>query len=219
MLSPLQQDFFARPTLLVARELLGKLLVRHLQDGQRLVGRIVETEAYGVDDPGAHGWRDGRGVLPIGRSAGLFAPPGRGYVYFTYGTHWMLNVTTDAEDVPGGVLIRGIEPLKGLDFMYSQRPKARRERDLTNGPGKIAAAFAVIGPEFFGKDLTRPPLYFSDDPSDQEPFEIETSSRIGLSKGIEAHWRFFIKDNPFVSPGLPSDIAHARKKQRGSHRL
>lgn len=203
-LNPLPIDFFARPTLLVARELLGRLLVRHLPDGSKLVGRIVETEAYGVDDPATHGWREGRGVLPIGGSAGLFARPGTGYVYFTYGSHWMLNVTTDAEDVPGGVLIRAVEPLEGLEFMYSRRPKARKDRDLASGPGKLAAAFGITGSEFHGKDLTIPPLYFSPPAADDSPLAVATSSRIGITRGVEAQWRFYAEGNPFVSRGKPS---------------
>lgn len=219
MLPPLSIDFFARPTLIVARELIGIRLIRILPDGSRLVGRIVETEAYMQDDPATHGWREGKGVLPIGRSAGLFTRPGTGYVYFTYGSHWMLNVTTDQEGEAGAVLIRAVQPLEGLELMYSNRPKARKDRGLASGPGKLAAAFGITGSEFHGKDLTIPPLYFSQPSADDPPLKIATSSRIGLTRGVETQWRFYAKDHPFVSPGVPSDILHARKNRSSDQNI
>ncbi len=222
-LSPLPAAFFARPTLEVARDLLCRLLVYDHPDDGRLVGRIVETEAYTADDPALHGWKATFGgdgiVLPEGRAAGLFAAPGTAYVYLVYYTSWLLNVVTEAEGRPGAVLVRAVEPLLGADAMRERRPAARRERDLTNGPGKWTQAFDIAeGPgvarsRFHGSDLTRGPLFFADDPA-PEPFETAVSTRIGLSKGVDRPYRFYLARHPHVSPGVPSDVRVARKTKR-----
>ena len=223
----LDRAFFDRPTLLVAEELLGMLLVHdHPQDG-RLAGRIVETEAYTADDPAMHGWKatfgnDGR-VLPQGRAKDLFAPPGTSYVYRVYRTSWLLNVVTEAEGTAGAVLIRAVEPVMGEEAMTPRRPAARRRRDLTNGPGKLTQAFDIDEKAFHGLDLTRPPLFFAHGTPHRQSdarglAEIATSSRIGLSRGIERPWRFFFAGHPFVSPGVPSDVRVARKTKRGGAR-
>ena len=222
-LAPLPPAFFDRPTLDVARDLLGRLLVYdHPTDG-RLVGRIVETEGYTANDPALHGWKatfgDDGYVRAEGRAAGLFAAPGTAYVYLVYYTSWLLNVVTEPEGVPGGVLIRAVEPLQGADAMRERRPAARRERDLTNGPGKWTEAFGIAeGPgvsksRFHGTSLTRPPLFFADDP-DPPDFETAVSTRIGLSKGVERPYRFYMARHPHVSPGVPSDLRVARKTRR-----
>ena len=217
-MKPLDRAFFDRPTLLVARELLGKLLVHeHPEDG-RLAGRIVETEAYTADDPAMHGWKatfgdDGR-VLPRGRAKDLFAAPGTSYVYRVYRTSWLLNVVTEGEGTAGAVLIRGVEPVQGEEAMTPRRPAARRRRDLTNGPGKLTQAFDIDEKAFHGIDLTAPPLYLARDEASREGRTVETSSRIGISRGIERPWRFFVAGNRFVSPGVPSDVRVARKTKR-----
>lgn len=223
-LEPLPPSFFDRPTLLVARDLLGALLVYDDPEAARLVGRIVETEGYLADDPAMHGWTatfgpDGR-VLPRGRAAGLFAAPGTAYVYKIYYAHWLLNVVTEAEGEAGAVLIRAVEPVEGEAVMTENRPASvRRRRDLTNGPGKLTQAFGIaeapdaVRSRFHGADLTRPPLYFAAGEAVPEA-RVSTSSRIGVSRGADLPYRFFVADSPFVSPGEPSDVRLARKTQR-----
>lgn len=211
----LDAAYFRRPTLDVARDLLGSVLVYdHPEDG-RLAGRVVETEAYTEDDPAMHGWRatfgdDGR-VMPVGRAADLFAAPGTSYVYRVYRTNWLLNVVTEPEGRAGAVLIRGVEPLEGEGAMAARRPAARRRRDLTNGPGKLTQAFDIADGAFHGLDLTAGPLRFE---GGSPPPSVAASARIGLSRGVDRPWRFFEEGNPFVSPGVPSDIRVARKTRR-----
>lgn len=214
-MEPLPPTYFARPTLEVARDLLGALLVREMGDGTRLIGRIVETEGYTSDDPALHGWKatfDGEGfVLPHGRAADLFTPPGTAYVYLIYFTNWLLNVVTEPEGVPGAVLVRAIEPVEGIEVMRVNRPAARRDRDLTNGPAKLTQALGVNSGEYHLTDLTRPPLFFAAPPADAPRCAIDTSCRIGLTRGVDRPWRFFEKGNPYVSPGVPSDVKQQRR--------
>ena len=206
-MDPCPQAFFRRDSLDVARDLLGALLIRE-QDGMaRRVGRIVETEAYTQDDPAFHGWNlydeETGTVRREGRAGDLFAAPGRGYVYLIYGMHWLLNVVTEPEGTGGAVLIRAVEPLEGQDAIRAARGANHRDVDLTNGPGKLSEAFDVDD-AFHGEMLTAPPLYFTED-SLANAETIATSSRIGLSKGVDRQWRFFIEDHPYVSPATPSD--------------
>ncbi len=225
MSDPLPPSFFARPTLEVARDLLGAHLIYESPDDGRLAGRIVETEAYLEDDPAMHGWAalfgtDGR-VQETGRAAGLFAPPGTAYVYKIYGAHWLLNVVTEPEGTAGAVLIRAAEPVEGEAAMTENRPASvRRRRDLTNGPGKLTQAFGLgeapdaVRSRFHQTDLTAPPLYFARGEPVAEP-EVARTSRIGISRGIDLDYRFVIAGSPFVSPGVPSDVRVARKTHRG----
>ena len=216
-MTPLPRDFFARSALEVAPDLLGRDLVyEHPEDGP-LAGRIVETEAYTDDDPAMHWWKatfgsDGR-VLPRGRAADLFREPGTAYVYKIYRVHWLLNVVTEPEGTAGAVLVRAVEPLAGEEAMAARRPAARRRRDLTNGPGKLTQAFDIADGAFHLADLTAPPLFFaSGEPV--PPEAVATSSRIGLSRGVDRPWRYFVEGHPFVSPGVPSDVRVARKTGR-----
>ena len=218
MPSPLSADHFARSALEVAPDLLGKLLVYDAPEG-RLAGRIVETEAYTDTDPAMHGWRavfgdDGR-VMPQGRAADLFAAPGTAYVYRIYRVHWLLNVVCQPEGVAAAVLVRAVEPTEGAERMAERRSAARRARDLTNGPGKLTQAFGIADGAFHGTDLTAPPLYFVDDGAPAPP--VETSSRIGLTRGVDRPWRYFVPGNAFVSPGVPSD-QKARDRERRRRR-
>lgn len=220
MPAPLSRAFFARPTLDVARDLLGALLIHDTDDG-RLAGRIVETEAYLADDPAMHGWKATFGadgfVQPEGRARDLFAAPGTAYVYKIYYTHWLLNVVTEPEGTAGAVLIRGVEPLEGEEQMAEHRPASiRRRRDLTNGPGKLTQALGIAdAPEatrsrFHGADLTMPPLFFAE--GDAVPdAQVERTSRIGISRGVDLPYRFLVAGDPFVSPGVPSDVRLAKK--------
>jgi DNA-3-methyladenine glycosylase len=213
--SPLGRGFFVRSALDVAPDLLGMYLVHDRADGPRLVGRIVETEAYTHDDPAFRGWHafdPASGLVrPTRRTADLFGPSGTAYVYKVYG-YWLLNVVTDPEGTPGCVLLRAAEPLAGLDDMARRREAARTERDLANGPGKLTQAFALDG-DAHGADLTQPPLYLADDGATPDDLSIVTSSRIGLSFGIDRPYRFFMDGNRYVSPGTPSDVK-ARRRRR-----
>lgn len=188
----LQPRFFERDTVTVARELLGKILVSrvgHAPTG----GRIVETEAYlGPGDPGSHAYR---GMTP--RTSVMFGPPGRTYVYFTYGNHHMLNLITESDGVAGGVLIRAIEPLFGVEEMERRR-KGRPLVELTNGPGKVAAALGVDLSDY-GSVLGQGRVAVFDAPQPPEP--VAVSGRVGLSAGWDAPLRFYLKGDPFVSKG------------------
>ena len=207
-MTPLDASFFTRPTLDVARDLLGRTLVHDAEAG-RVAGRIVETEGYLADDPAMHGWRATYGengvVLPQGRAADLFEPPGTAYVYLVYHSNWLLNVVTEPEGTAGAVLIRALEPVEGVPLMQQRRPASiRRERDLANGPGKLTQALGIDSRDWHGTDLTRPPLYFAAG----EPVPdagVARSARIGLNKGVELPYRYYLAGNAYVSPGIPSD--------------
>ena len=195
-MTSLPDAFYARPTLDVAR------VHDHPTDG-RLVGRIVETEAYLQDDAAFRSWGVYDGavglVRPEGRALPLFGPPGRAYVYLVYGRYWLLNVVTEPEGRAGCVLIRTAAPRAGLDAMFDRRPAARAEVDLANGPGKLTQAFA-LDRAHHGMALTTPPLYLAPGNAPAAG-QVGTSRRIGLRFGTEAPYRFFVKGHPCVSPG------------------
>lgn len=184
------RDFYARDTVQVAHDLLGKHLIR-VKGKTVMSGRVVEAEAYrGGDDPASHAFR---GMTP--RNSPMFGEPGHAYVYFTYGNHYCLNVTTQASGTPGAVLIRAIEPTLGLLAMKRRRPKVAGF-ELTNGPGKLTKALA-IDKSLNQVDMTREgPLYITDG---EEQFEITRSARIGIREGKDRLWRFYIARNPYVS--------------------
>jgi len=198
---PLSQDFYNRPTLTVARELLGARLVRIL-DGVRLEGIISETEAYiGETDLGCHAKA---GYTP--RTQVMYGPPGRAYVYFTYGMHWMLNAVTEAEGFPAAVLIRAVEVVDGLRVVESRRApriergasKAKRA-DWTNGPAKLTLAFGVDS-SHNGIDLTSTDAGLWIEPGQPVPDECVTiGPRVGLYSVPEPWksmpWRFIKKDS------------------------
>lgn len=212
----LDSDFYNRPTLEVARDLIGMHLVREVDGGRDLVGRIVETEAYTQDDPSFHGWgivdRETGLIKPDGRGYDLFGKPGTAYVYLIYARHWLLNVVTEREGVGGAVLFRAVEPLNGIASMYERRAAAVDDVDLASGPGKLTQAFD-IAKEFHNETMTGPPLYVRAPDHPALP-EIATSCRIGITRGIDLPWRFYVPNNPYVSPGMPSDIAARRRKRR-----
>jgi DNA-3-methyladenine glycosylase len=194
------RSFYAQSTCDLAQALLGCRLVRRLND-QRLAGIIVETEAYlGETDLACHARR---GRTP--RNAVMYGQPGRAYVYFTYGLHWMLNVVSEREDFPAAVLIRAIEPVEGLAAMWAARGP-RPIGDLTNGPAKLCQALQ-IDRALNGIDLTegRSALWIEADRSTRStPAQsIARGPRIGLGRTPEPWlskpWRYWIEGNPFVS--------------------
>jgi DNA-3-methyladenine glycosylase len=189
----IRRSFYEQSTLDVARQLLGKYLVRKHPDGAT-VGRIVETEAYvGPEDKACHASR-GR----TARTEIMFGPAGHAYVYFVYGFHHMLNIVTEQTNFPAAVLIRAVEPVGGIDLMRKRRGVQAR-RQLASGPGKLCEAFA-IDRHLNGSDLCGSVLYVRDD-GDSTP-GIVTRSRIGVDyagKWRHKPWRFLIKGNLFVS--------------------
>ena len=188
----LTRDFYEGDTVKVARQLLGNVLVREL-NASRVQGIIVETEAYrGCDDPASHAYGG-----PTRRNEVMFGEAGHAYVYFTYGMHYCLNVTTEPIDQPGAVLIRAVQPVEGIEKMR-QRRGIREIRDLANGPAKLTQAFAVTKC-LNGHDLTLGKKLFILEAEDSESFEVVSTTRIGIKTGLEKPWRFFIKGNPFVS--------------------
>jgi DNA-3-methyladenine glycosylase len=185
----LPRRFFARPTLVVARELLGQRLV-HVCGGQRLTGLITETEAYiGQDDLACHA-RHGR----TSRAAVMFGPPGHAYVYFTYGMHWMLNAVTEAEDCPAAVLIRAIMPEAGLKVMRVRRGRDDPPGRLTNGPAKITQALG-IDHRLNGQDLcARRACLFVEQGATVPDAQVRRAPRVGLGNTPEPwlslEWNF-----------------------------
>jgi DNA-3-methyladenine glycosylase len=193
----LGRAFYARDTALVARELIGALLVSTV-DGQRVEGRIVETEAYlGPHDPASHAAeRIGR----TQRNDVMFGPPGKAYVYRIYGVHWCLNAVTEREDFPAAVLIRALEPWRGLRTMQRRRwPTGTLDTDrlIANGPGKLAAALGITG-ALAGHDLTRAPLFLLPGTPVSDA-QITTGPRIGVTRAIDWPLRFCLAGSPWVS--------------------
>ena len=193
-----QPEEFAQPTLLVARALLGALLV-HQYAGERLCGRIVETEAYLHDDEACHGVRRIQGMLHhrrTRRNAPMFGPPGHAYVYFSYGNHYLFNIVTAPEGIPEAVLIRAVEPLDGLAGM-ARRRGVTDTFALSSGPGKLTRAFA-IDLSFNAHPLWLDPLYVLH----AEPLpdsEVVVTTRVGISRATDRPWRFYQRGNPWVS--------------------
>jgi DNA-3-methyladenine glycosylase len=191
----LGRAFFEGDTVEVSKRLLGSVLVRVVR-GRRATGRIVEVEAYrGAEDPASHAYRG-----MTARNRVMFGEPGRAYVYFTMGMHWCLNVTTEEPDKAGAVLVRALEPIEGIDLM-SRRRGVRSLEELTNGPAKLTEALGVDG-KMNGEDLTTSVRLFLE--SGRRVRDVGVSSRVGVSRGTEWNWRFFAKDNRFVSKGKPS---------------
>jgi DNA-3-methyladenine glycosylase len=193
----LPADFYLRPTLTVARELLGKILVRRLGD-RVLSGRIVEVEAYHQDgDASAHSFGG-----KSGRNEVMFRRGGYLYVYFTYGMHFCMNVVTEADGIGAAVLLRAVEPLEGLDVMHRHRGAGKQDRDLASGPAKICQAFGISGAE--NGLLLDGSVVGIRDAAAVAAARVEQSSRVGISKSKELPWRFFLRDNRWISRGKPS---------------
>jgi DNA-3-methyladenine glycosylase len=189
----LMLDFYARPVLTVARECIGKVLVHRTAEGET-AGRIVEAEAYrGPQDRAAHSWR---GRTP--RTAVMFGPPARAYVYVLYGVNWAFNIVAAQEGLPHAVLIRALEPVRGLELMVQRRRQTITARELTNGPGKLTQAMGITGADY-NRDLCGDELFL----------EEGTASAIGRSRRINVEsagelwagrpWRFYERGNRYVS--------------------
>jgi DNA-3-methyladenine glycosylase len=177
----------------VARALLGKTLWRRAEAGLT-AGVIVETEAYdGANDPASHAWR-GR----TRRNAVMFGPPGRAYVYFTYGMHYCLNAVTGPAGRASAVLLRALQPLVGLDIMRERRGAHIPERDLARGPGRLCQALGITTADD-RTDLASDALWISEAAEDASAFSIAATPRIGVTRAAERPWRFVICDNRWVS--------------------
>jgi DNA-3-methyladenine glycosylase len=198
----LPRSFFARPSTIVAPELLGRILVRILPDGTRLAARLVEVEAYGPKDPASHAYRG-----PTPRNLVMFGPPGRLYVYFTYGMHFCSNVVTGRTGEGSAVLLRAAEPIEGLDVMVANRGVDVVNR-LCGGPGRLTQAFE-IGRQENGVDLVRGGSLHLRAGEPLPPRQIDRSTRVGVNVGIEPRWRFFERGSGYVSPGRPAPVPGA----------
>jgi DNA-3-methyladenine glycosylase len=184
----LKRSFYERPTMEVARGLLGKVLVHGAA-----AGIIVETEAYlGGDDLASH---SARGVTD--RTRVIFGPPGHAYVYFIYGMYECLNIVAEPAGQPGCVLVRAVEPVAGIEIMRRRRPAARRMEDLASGPGKLTLAMGITRAHN-GADVTRGALVVRE-PIEPRAFEIGATPRIGISQCADLPLRFVILGNRFVS--------------------
>ena len=196
-LPPLPRPFYDRDPRRVARDLLGKLLLR--RNGRKvLAGRIVEVEAYLGNDPAAHSYA-GRTT----RNAVLWGPPGVSYVYFIYGNHFLFNVSCLPDGEAGGVLFRALEPVTGIEEMAQGRGGTSAEfadlRGLTSGPGRLAEAFGITRVRDNEKDLTsaKSDLWIAEDGSRRPPVKI--TARIGITKAAEKPLRYIVPGNRFVS--------------------
>jgi len=186
----LNREFYLRPTLDVARDLIGKYLV-FKTGGKVLSARLVEVEAYiGENDPACHA-----AVGRTDRNGVMYGPGGYSYVYFIYGMYHCLNVVTENEGFPAAVLIRGAEPVEGVEIMLSQFDN-KKNNGLTSGPGKLCKAFG-LSREHNGLDLVGDILFIED--RGFRPARIENSSRIGIKKAIEKKWRFYEAGSNYVS--------------------
>ena len=190
-MKPLARDFYQIDTVKVAEGLLGAVLIHETAEGT-VAGRIVECEAYvGEDDPACHAAR-GR----TARNCIMYGQPGRAYVYFTYGMHYLLNAVTEQEGFPAAVLIRAVEPLVGLDLMAARRG-TEDVRLLTSGPARLTKAFGIDKAQN-GADLTEGPITVQRSRSEQN-MEVVWTGRIGIRHGTEKLWRCYLAESPYVS--------------------
>jgi DNA-3-methyladenine glycosylase len=191
---PVSRRLLSGDPLDVAPRLLNTVLVV----GERVV-RIVEVEAYrGAEDPASHAYRG-----PTKRNATMFGPPGRLYVYFTYGMHWCANVVCTPDSAAGAVLLRAGAPIGGIDAMFAARPAARRERDLCSGPAKLGQALGITG-ALDGADLLTGDLgvrLCSD--GTKPPADPGNGPRIGITAAGEHPWRWWVPGDPNVSAATP----------------
>lgn len=191
--SVIPQAFYNQPTLQLAEQLIGKMLIKHTEEGTA-AGYIVETEAYmGPIDRAAHSYNNRR----TARTEIMFSEAGHVYTY-TMHTHCLVNVVSGEVDVPEAILIRAVEPCYGIELMRLRRGTDKKDKDLTNGPGKLCRALGITMNDYGGR-MTDGPLYIAEG---KQYDCIETSPRIGIDNTGEAKdypWRFSVQGNPFVS--------------------
>jgi DNA-3-methyladenine glycosylase len=205
-----------RDTLQLARFLIGKIVVREVPEG-RISGRIVEAEGYPPGDPAGHHFR---GLTA--RNKSLFLRHGHVYVYFNYGMHFMLNISSERAGIGGGVLIRAIEPLEGLALMQRHR-KSTQLLDLTRGPGRLAAALR-IDRSLDGLDLfSRGPIWLGKlvgskaaEQAKSKEIVVETAVRIGITRAADKLFRYYERGNPFVS-GPKRLLVSSRAETKAAH--
>jgi DNA-3-methyladenine glycosylase len=198
----LPRSFYARPTLDVLRDLIGKVLVHEVR-GRRTAGAIVEAEAYiGESDPACHA-----APGPTRRNAPLYGPPGYAYVYLNYGLHWLVNAVTEADGFPAAVLIRALDPIEGIELMARRRGRSSVRRaatsdvspgllNLCRGPGNLTVALGITGAQNLA-DLCRGALRIED--HGIRPPALSWTPRIGIRVGTERRWRCAWDAHPAVS--------------------
>lgn len=192
----LSHSFYERTPDIIARELLGKMIVRE-RGNKRLVGRIVEVEAYfGKDDPAAHAY-----IGRTERNAVLFGPPGVAYVYFIYGMYYCLNISCEPDGQAGCVLIRALEPVEGLETMAKLRglPSGAKPKLLTSGPGRLCQALDITRTAHNGLDVTDPASCLRVEDDGYRVKKVAVTPRIGIRQAAELPARYVIEGNLFVS--------------------
>lgn len=172
-----------------AKQLIGYTLAHYTEKGL-ISGHIVETEAYHTADPASHSWRG-----QTERNSSMFMPAGTLYVYFTYGMHYCVNIVTGSAHDGQGVLIRALEPVAGVESMRTNRPAVTNTRDLTNGPAKLTQALG-IDKRLDGTSIFQGPVRLE---PGRRPGSIITTTRVGIAKAQAEPYRFYEKDNPYVS--------------------
>jgi DNA-3-methyladenine glycosylase len=203
---PLPAGFYARPVLEVTHDLIGCVVEHTPADGSLCSGVIVETEAYHDSEPACHAFA---GLTP--RTRTLFGPPGRAYVYRSYGIHALLNAVCEPAGVGAAVLIRALEPLAGIEAMRARRSRpgaggetAMRDEELCSGPGKLTQALGIELSEN-GVDLARGPVILRPREAAWLEPNVVASTRIGITKAVELPWRFCVAGNRHVSRPWPSE--------------
>jgi DNA-3-methyladenine glycosylase len=208
----LPREFFTRSNvLIVARELLGKLLVVPTADGTRVSGTIVEAEAYrGPQDRASHAY----GGRRTNRTETMYGIGGTAYVYFVYGMYYQFNVVTNGEDVPHAVLVRAVDPVEGIEVMRTRR-HGHPDHNLTNGPGKLCLALG-IDRKLDRADLLGEKVWLEEG-EEISTRKIASGPRVGIDyaeEWVDKPWRFWIRDNPFVSRAKIVSSKHSLSQSR-----
>jgi DNA-3-methyladenine glycosylase len=216
----LPRKFYSRKTEIVAQELLGETLIYKTDEGV-ISGKIVETEVYlGQGDPGSHAYR---GITQ--RNRVMFGSPGKAYIYLIYGKHHCFNIVTEKDGVAGAILIRALEPKEGIELMKKNRRIDELLSRLTNGPGKLTEALGITG-SMNGVDLTGDRLFIMSENSPRKKgrtpkdFRIITTRRLGIRKGKNLPYRYYIEGSKFISRNIPiyTPAYSLPLKERGKRR-